>query len=239
MQFGSPHKPPLYGVTGGALRWCRACGMVAHGGGAFALIASASSAQPIVQRLRPPPPRVPLPRLMALITSSRSGFVAASPARRSRSSSPSSSARRSTVSPKARSWPRKSRPPPRRRATGEPGSDRCGRAHAVLGLGAVCPGDQASDARDDLRLSGACSRKARRADQILLTAAAAPSLQAYLVSTANVNPIYAQLRDAGWAEAQASGNLDARSAVARQPRSRAFASGERPLPAGRCRVRRC
>jgi len=45
------------------------------------------------------------------------------------------------------------------------------------------------------------------ADQILLTTAAAPSLQAYLVNTANVNPIYSQLRDAGWAEAQASGNL--------------------------------
>src|SRR6476659_7314539 len=44
------------------------------------------------------------------------------------------------------------------------------------------------------------------ADQILLTTAAAPSLQAYLVNTANVNPIYSQLRDAGWAEAQASGN---------------------------------
>jgi murein L,D-transpeptidase YcbB/YkuD len=43
-------------------------------------------------------------------------------------------------------------------------------------------------------------------DQILLTAAAAPSLQAYLVNTANVNPIYSQLRDAAWAEAQASGN---------------------------------
>ena len=44
-------------------------------------------------------------------------------------------------------------------------------------------------------------------DQILLTAGAAPSLKDYLVSTANVNPIYTQLRDAGWSEAQASGNL--------------------------------
>jgi len=42
---------------------------------------------------------------------------------------------------------------------------------------------------------------------ILLTAAAAPSLQTYLVNTTNVNPIYAQLRDAGWAAAQASGNM--------------------------------
>src|SRR4051794_12745739 len=46
-----------------------------------------------------------------------------------------------------------------------------------------------------------------RADQILLTAAAAPSLENYLTSVANVNPIYAQLRDAAWAEAQTSGNL--------------------------------
>lgn len=44
-------------------------------------------------------------------------------------------------------------------------------------------------------------------DQILLTAAAAPSLDSYLTATANVNPIYAQLRDTAWAEAQASGNL--------------------------------
>ena len=46
-----------------------------------------------------------------------------------------------------------------------------------------------------------------RADQILLTAAAAPSLAAYVSQTANVNPIYAQFRNAAWAEAQASGNL--------------------------------
>ena len=46
-----------------------------------------------------------------------------------------------------------------------------------------------------------------RADQILLTAAAAPSLEQYLINTSNVNPIYAQLRDTAWAQAQASGNL--------------------------------
>jgi murein L,D-transpeptidase YcbB/YkuD len=46
-----------------------------------------------------------------------------------------------------------------------------------------------------------------RADQILLTAAAAPSLEAHLVSTSNVNPDYARLRDAAWAAAQASGNM--------------------------------
>ena len=46
-----------------------------------------------------------------------------------------------------------------------------------------------------------------RTDQILLTAAAAPSLQNYMTATSNVNSIYAQLRDTAWAEAQASGNL--------------------------------
>jgi murein L,D-transpeptidase YcbB/YkuD len=46
-----------------------------------------------------------------------------------------------------------------------------------------------------------------RADQILLTAAAAPSLASYLATVSNVNPIYAQLRDTGWSEAQAVGNM--------------------------------
>ena len=46
-----------------------------------------------------------------------------------------------------------------------------------------------------------------RVDQILMTAAAAPSLEAYVSQTATVNPIYAQLRNAAWAEAQASGNM--------------------------------
>jgi len=46
-----------------------------------------------------------------------------------------------------------------------------------------------------------------RTDQILLTAAAVPSLSAYLTSVSNVNPIYAQLRDTAWSEAQATGNL--------------------------------
>lgn len=46
-----------------------------------------------------------------------------------------------------------------------------------------------------------------RADQILLTAGAVPSLERYLIDTSNVNAIYAQLRDAGWAQAQATGNL--------------------------------
>ena len=46
-----------------------------------------------------------------------------------------------------------------------------------------------------------------RAEEILLTAAAAPSLVNYLSATAELNPVYAQLRDAAWAEAQASGNF--------------------------------
>jgi L,D-transpeptidase YcbB len=44
-------------------------------------------------------------------------------------------------------------------------------------------------------------------EQILLTTAAAPSLQQYLLKTSEVNPLYAQLRDTAWAEAQASGDL--------------------------------
>ena len=44
-------------------------------------------------------------------------------------------------------------------------------------------------------------------DEILLTAAAAPSLSQYLTTTSNLNPVYQQLRDAGWAAAQSSGNL--------------------------------
>lgn len=45
-----------------------------------------------------------------------------------------------------------------------------------------------------------------RADQILLSAAAAPSLASYLTTVSNVNSIYAQLRDAAWNDAQANGN---------------------------------
>ena len=46
-----------------------------------------------------------------------------------------------------------------------------------------------------------------RADEILLTAAAAPSLAGYVAATSDVNPIYKQLRDTAWAEAQATGNM--------------------------------
>lgn len=46
------------------------------------------------------------------------------------------------------------------------------------------------------------------AEDILLTAAAAPSLAAYLASTSDVNAVYKQLRDTAWSEAQASGNMN-------------------------------
>ena len=46
-----------------------------------------------------------------------------------------------------------------------------------------------------------------RADQILLTASAASSLERYLVNTSNLNPVYAQIRDAAWGQAQATRNL--------------------------------
>jgi L,D-transpeptidase YcbB len=46
-----------------------------------------------------------------------------------------------------------------------------------------------------------------RTDQILLGAAAAPSLEAHISSIAAINPIYAGIRDAEWARMQASGNL--------------------------------
>ena len=65
-----------------------------------------------------------------------------------------------------------------------------------------------------------------RADQILLTAAAAPSLEAHLVATANVNSLYAQMRDAAWTEAQASGNLTP------DPRLIANLDRIRSIPAG-------
>lgn len=46
-----------------------------------------------------------------------------------------------------------------------------------------------------------------RTDQIILSAAAASSLQAHVSSVANLNPVYAQLRDAAYREAQSSGNV--------------------------------
>ena len=46
-----------------------------------------------------------------------------------------------------------------------------------------------------------------RADQILLAASAAPSLEAHVSSVSAVNPIYSAIRDAEWARLQASGTL--------------------------------
>ena len=46
-----------------------------------------------------------------------------------------------------------------------------------------------------------------RTDQILLGAAAAPSLESYISSVAAVNPIYSGIRDAEWARMQAAGTM--------------------------------
>ena len=65
-----------------------------------------------------------------------------------------------------------------------------------------------------------------RADQILLTAAAAPSLAQHLQQVSNLNPVYAQIRAAAIAEAQASGNL------APDPRVIANLDRARSIPTG-------
>jgi murein L,D-transpeptidase YcbB/YkuD len=68
--------------------------------------------------------------------------------------------------------------------------------------------------------------QAPSADTILLTTAAAPSVHRHLVNVARVNPIYAQLRDAAWAEAQATGNF------APDPRLLANLNRARAIPSG-------
>lgn len=45
-----------------------------------------------------------------------------------------------------------------------------------------------------------------RPDLVLLAAANAASLEAHLTAVSNVNPLYSQIRDTAWAEAQASGS---------------------------------
>lgn len=65
-----------------------------------------------------------------------------------------------------------------------------------------------------------------RADQILLTAAASTDLSAYLEATSRLNPIYAQIRDAGFAAAKVSGNLTP------DPRLIANLDRARSIPAG-------
>ena len=66
-----------------------------------------------------------------------------------------------------------------------------------------------------------------RADQILLTAAAAPSLEAHLNAVSNVNPIYAQIRQAAWQQAQLSGASPDPRLLANLERARALPAGGR------------
>lgn len=66
-----------------------------------------------------------------------------------------------------------------------------------------------------------------RADQILLTAAAAPSLEAHLNAVSNVNSTYAQIRDAAWLQAQATGAGPDARLLANLQRARALPAGGR------------
>ena len=67
----------------------------------------------------------------------------------------------------------------------------------------VCREGRKIDRRDliDMKPHGT------RTEEIVLTTAAQSSLSNYLTAVSNLNPIYTQLRDTAWAEAQASGNL--------------------------------
>ena len=123
-----------------------------------------------------------------------------------RSSRPFSSARLSMASPRGRNSRRRSRRPPRRRQAAS--RRTCADAERVLSSAWVQyvqaikkPTTGMIYAYPVLQPQGS------RPDEILLTAAAAPSLPAYLASTSDVNSIYKQLRDTAWAEAQASGNM--------------------------------
>jgi murein L,D-transpeptidase YcbB/YkuD len=75
----------------------------------------------------------------------------------------------------------------------------------------------------------ALAPQSARADLVLLAAARAPSLEAHLASVAAVNPVYAQVRDTAFAEAQASGNLTP------DPRLLLNLDRARSLPGGRGR----
>ena len=66
-----------------------------------------------------------------------------------------------------------------------------------------------------------------RPDQILLTAAAAPSLEAYLNAVSNVNPTYGQIREAAWLQAQATGAAPDSRLLANLERARALPAGGR------------
>lgn len=65
-----------------------------------------------------------------------------------------------------------------------------------------------------------------RADQILLTAFAAPSLDAHLRAVSDMNPVYAQIRNAAFLQAQASGNMTP------DPRLLSNLDRARSIPAG-------
>jgi murein L,D-transpeptidase YcbB/YkuD len=66
-----------------------------------------------------------------------------------------------------------------------------------------------------------------RADQILLTAAAAPSLEAHIQAVSNVNSTYAQIREAAWQQAQAIGTGPDPRLLANLERARALPAGGR------------
>jgi L,D-transpeptidase YcbB len=66
-----------------------------------------------------------------------------------------------------------------------------------------------------------------RPDQILLTASASPSLEAHVTAVSNVNPTYAQIREAAWLQAQASGGVPDPRALANLERARALPAGGR------------
>ncbi|MDQ3482970.1 MAG: L,D-transpeptidase family protein [Pseudomonadota bacterium] len=70
--------------------------------------------------------------------------------------------------------------------------------------------------------------KAPTADQVLRTAAGAPSLERYIGQLANPNSIYTGIRDAAWRQMQASGSMAADPrAVANLDRARIFPSSGR------------
>jgi murein L,D-transpeptidase YcbB/YkuD len=66
-----------------------------------------------------------------------------------------------------------------------------------------------------------------RADQILLTAAAAPSLEAHLQAVSNVNSTYAQIREAAWQQAQTTGTAPDPRLLTNLERARALPAGGR------------
>ena len=66
-----------------------------------------------------------------------------------------------------------------------------------------------------------------RADQILLTAAASPVLEAHVQAVSNVNPTYAQIRDAAWQQLQATGGVPDSRLLANLDRARALPAGGR------------